>query len=527
MLELVKKNIHLNRWKGNVTTQLTLDDDFIVPDTMDDVDQVILDTGDIVIESSKNQGEKVVVKGKLDFHVLYRKAEGGLQTLAGSIPFEETINVPELEERDYTQLAWDLDDLNAGMINSRKLSIKAIVTLEVRVETLYDVEGAIEVESEPGAMPGDETQVESLKCNVDVAMISVRRKDTYRIKEVIQLSGNKPNIDNILWSEMRLRGVNSRPLDGKVRVDGELMVFLIYSSDGENTPVQWIEESLPFSGELDLPDAIEEMIPSITVRLMHKELEAKPDYDGEMREIEVDAVLELDMKLYEEEQIELLSDLYSTNRELKLTTGEACFDQILTKNTGKCKISDKVTINHADRILQICHSEGTIKLDEVSVMEDGLNIEGVLELQLLFLTADDNEPVRSSTEVVPFHYLAEAKGINENSVYQLNPGLEQLTAVMMGGDTVEVKAVIALDLLVLQPVCEQVLVNVTEEPMDLQKLQQMPGIVGYIVQPGDDLWKVAKKFHTTVDNIMMTNGLADKAVKPGERLILVKEIARG
>ena len=76
MLELVKKNIHMNRWKGNATSQITLDDDFIVPDTMDDVDQVILDSGEIVIESVKNQGERVLVRGKMDFNVLYRKSEG-------------------------------------------------------------------------------------------------------------------------------------------------------------------------------------------------------------------------------------------------------------------------------------------------------------------------------------------------------------------------------------------------------------------------------------------------------------------
>ena len=69
MLELVKKNIHMNRWKGNATSQITLDDDFIVPDTMDDVDQVILDSGEIVIESVKNQGERVLVRGKMDFNV--------------------------------------------------------------------------------------------------------------------------------------------------------------------------------------------------------------------------------------------------------------------------------------------------------------------------------------------------------------------------------------------------------------------------------------------------------------------------
>ena len=93
MMELVKKNIHMNRWKGNASTQITLDDDFIVPDTMDDMAQVILDTGDVVVESVKNQGERVQVKGKLNFQVLYRKAEGGLQALGGSIPFAEMLSL--------------------------------------------------------------------------------------------------------------------------------------------------------------------------------------------------------------------------------------------------------------------------------------------------------------------------------------------------------------------------------------------------------------------------------------------------
>ena len=51
MLELVKKNIHMNRWKGNATSQITLDDDFIVPDSMDDVEQIILSSGEITMDS--------------------------------------------------------------------------------------------------------------------------------------------------------------------------------------------------------------------------------------------------------------------------------------------------------------------------------------------------------------------------------------------------------------------------------------------------------------------------------------------
>lgn len=523
MLELLKKNIHMNRWKGNATSQLTLDDDFIVPDTMDDVEQIILSAGEIIIDSVKNQTERVAVRGKLDFTILYRGTEGGLQTLSGSISFEEPINVPGLEEQDVIQLSCELEDLNAGIINSRKISVKAIVTLQVKVETAYDVDAAVEVDTGTGYT--DCPQVEVLRRNVDVATIALRHKDTFRIKENITLSGNKPNIDHVLWSEMRLRGVTTRPMAGKMMLDGELMVFVIYQGEGEGAPIQWLEESIPFSGELDVPDVTDDMVPCVTVHIIHKDIEAKPDSDGEMREMDVDAVLELDMKLYREENMELLSDLYSTNRELALQTGEACFDKILTKNMSKCKIVEKVALDNADRILQICHSEGTVKIDDTEVKEDGLLVEGVLEVRLLYLTSDDSQPIQSAIEDVPFHYLIEAPGINEDTICQLSSGLEQLSAVMMGGGTVEIKATTSLDLLALQPICEQIITSATDAPMDLNKLQKLPGIVGYIVQPGDSLWNIAKKFHTTIDTIMTANGLTEKAVKPGERLILVKELS--
>ena len=523
MLELVKKNIHMNRWKGNATSQITLDDDFIVPDSMDDVDQIILSSGEITIDSVKNQSERVVVRGKLDFMILYRGAEGGLQTLSGSINFEEPINVPGLEEKDYVQLAWELEDLNAGIINSRKLSVKAIVTLRVKVETASDVNAAVEVDTGSGS--SDVPSVETLRRSMDVASVALRHKDTFRIKDTITLSGNKPNIDHILWTEMKLRGITTRPVDGKMMLEGELLLFVIYQGEGEGAPIQWVEESIPFSGELDVPDMTEDMVPVVMVHLIHKDIEGKPDSDGEMREMDVDAVLELDMKLYKEENLELLNDLYSTNRELSLQTGEACFDKILTKNMSKCKIVEKIGLDQAEKILQICHSEGTVKIDDTEIREDGLHVEGVLEVRVLYLTSDDAQPIQSSVEDIPFHFLIEAPGINEDTICQLNPGLEQLGAVMMGGGTLEVKATISLDLLALQPVCEQIITNVSEAPMDLNSLQKLPGIVGYIVQPGDSLWKVAKKFHTTIDTIIATNGLTEKSVKPGDRLILVKELA--
>ena len=60
-MELVKNRIHMNQFKGNASTQVTLDDDFIVPDSMEDMAQVMLSSGEIQIESVWNQEDKVAV----------------------------------------------------------------------------------------------------------------------------------------------------------------------------------------------------------------------------------------------------------------------------------------------------------------------------------------------------------------------------------------------------------------------------------------------------------------------------------
>lgn len=485
MIELIKKEIHMNRQRGTAVSQLTLDDDFIVPDALDDAVQILLSDGEVQIENSRIQGEKVLIRGKLVFRVLYRRESGGLQAMGGEIPFEETVNVSELSERDYTQIVWNIEDLNITMIHSRKLSAKAVLTL------------------------------------------AVRRKDIYRVREEVSVSANKPNIETILWQEMRLRDVSVRPLDGKLHLDGELSVFLIYSGEGEHTPVQWLEESIPFSGEVELSEAVEEMIPAVGVRILHAEADKKPDSDGEMREVEVEAVLELDIRLYKEESVELLSDLYSTGCEVVSEQGEVCFDRLLTRNSCKMRVGGSVSFQKPERILQICHSSGIVRLDESRPSENGLAIEGVLEVSLLYLTDDDAAPVGAISEVLPFSGTVEAEGIREDCVWQLNLGLEQLGAVMLGGGEAEVKAQLTVELLVFQPMQEEVVTSVQTQPFDLKRWEQQPGIVGYIVQPGDSLWKIAKKFHTTVDQVREMNEIDGEEAGAGARLLLIKEVTAG
>ena len=53
-------------------------------------------------------------------------------------------------------------------------------------------------------------------------------------------------------------------------------------------------------------------------------------------------------------------------------------------------------------------------------------------------------------------------------------------------------------------------------------LPEMPSIVIYYVKAGDTLWNIAKKYRTTVKEIMTYNELKDDKIYPNQQLIIPK-----
>jgi hypothetical protein len=518
-MELIKKNIHMNRLKGKIITQLTLEDDFNVPDVKPDIDQMIKDCSEIKIESVKVLDGRVIVKGKLLFKILYSSLGTGklIHNLNGDINFEEPVNINGVIEDDAVDVNWEIEDVNVGIINSRKFSVKALVTLKVIAENLYDEETAVDVT--------DEDPIEYIKKSMNIAQIAVKKKDIFRIKEEMEISQNKPNINEILWTDLSIRNIDTKLLDDKISLRGELLVFVLYSSEDEEAPIQWVENTIPFTGMIDASDVREEMIPNIDIRILNAEIESKPDYDGEQRVISLDVVLDLDISVYEEENVEILHDVYSSVKELKTVLDEAHYENVLVKNASRCKVADKVKVDSSKcHVLQICSSEGNVKIDDVEIVQDGINLSGVVEISILYVSTDDKYPLCSTKAMIPFTHTIEAKGIKPDSVIYLKQYIEQLNAVMISSDEIECKVSIILDALVLNKIKEPIIVGIEESPIDIEKIQAMPGIVGYLVQEEDTLWKIAKKFYTTVDSIKEINSLTSENVKKGDRLLVVKQV---
>lgn len=518
-MELLKKYIHMSKGKGEALTQITLDDDFNVPDAKPDLIRIIMDKGEIQLDETNITQDHVWLKGVLKFFMLYRSDQdtGKIDSLTGEIPFQESLAVDGVNEYDTAKIDWEMEDLSLGIINSRKVSVKALVVLKASVDETYDEELVIGAEGEE--------RIQILDHPMTAMVLLLSQKDTYRFKEEIVLPSNKPNIRQILWKSVQLRGVELRLGENQLSIKGEALVFVLYEGEEEEEHLQWVENALPFTGVVDCPGSTEDMISDISYHIAEIELEAKPDYDGEERMLHLELVLDLDVKIFSEEENQVVEDIYSVEKKLSPVYEDAVFEKLLMRNFSKCKIVEKMGIDqNQEAILQICASEGNAVVERTEIVADGIQVEGTLQVGILYVTTDDKMPVASMRDVLPFHYLIEVPGINQNCRYHLQAGIEQMTTVMTDSTQVEVKAVINLNCIVFEQQKVQKITEVEEEPLDMEALQESPGIIGYIAKEQDRLWDIAKENYTTISDIVTTNQLPSEQIKAGDKILIIKTV---
>lgn len=517
-MNIREKQLKTTNIKTEKQVQITLEEDKNVPDSNIDIEKIVLATGTIKLMESEAMIDRIRVNGTLEGKILYIGSDSGQKcaVMDVSVPFEEYFHVESLLPTDHVTILPEMEDLNVTLIHSRKVAIRAVLNFFLSVADEVGIHAVEEVEADG---------VQALYKTISLTQLAVNKKDIVRLREEMALPASKPNIYTPLWNTVELEKVEYKLYDHKIQIQGELHVFLLYIGEEEHMPLQYMEWQIPVQTELECYECMEEMIGNIGISMNSYNLEIKPDEDGEMRIVLVEAGIQLDLKIYEEEEIRMLEDVYHCKKELIPKYESFPCQHLIVKNSAKMKLNQKVAIRPSSgRVLQILSMNGTCKIDEKEVVAGGVQIEGVIDGTVLYLTSDDNAPIASMPVLIPFSYFLEAKEMKEEDQYMIRGSMDQLNTAFSDGDEMEVRVEVRFDMVVLAREDEKIITDVEEKDWDFKELQKMPGIVGYLVKPEDTLWKIAKKYHTTVEELRRRNEKIGEEVVAGERILIVKEI---
>ena len=514
-MELIRKPIHYTQEGKSLFDQFYLDEDYNVPDQKADVQRIIQGKAELRTEDIRPVENYVKITGKVYFTILYMTSSGDSKpaVLEGKLPFEEMVYA-ESDGNESFYLRNVRTEFTASVVHSRKLGLKIMAEIEIGREWIRDEELTENIDSD--------IPIYRKTRKMNLLRLAVSKKDTYRIKEEVTLQGTKESIGQLLLTDISVRKLDIRTGQDEILLRGEMLVFCMYLSAEEKA--DWIEQSVPFEGRVLCDGVSENMYYHIQHSLEDTLADVRLDEDGEMRVLGIEATLALRMNIYEEEESEILSDMYSLEQQCVFDTQDTVLEELLMQNQSKCKIAERLSLPELkEDVLQILHSRGSIQVESEQYTSEGIQIEGILHLSFLYLRGDDAEPYGSWQGMIPFSWLIEYSNMPEKVSSSLSYHVEQLAVTLAGSEAVEVKAILSFDVFLRRLMPVGMITEVRMEPLDMEELSERPGIVGHIVQNGEDLWSLAKKYMTTIDGIREINGLNDEKVSPGDKLLIFKE----
>ena len=475
-MKVEKKAVRSGILKLEKNVQITLDEDMNVPDTRPDVEKIIESRGEVHIDEIEVLTDRMRLRGNFLVQILYLSTdkEQQISCMEHEFSIEEFMNVESAESSDIAKVTADLEDLTISIINSRKCGVRSVIYFHIAISEMKFVECTTGIEKKEN--------VQCLYESPSMTEIIMNKKDIQRIKASVSLPAGKPNIKEILWNSMQLRDVDIRMMENKLSIRGGL--FLGSES------LQYYDWEIPFTNELDCADSRENLIGNIAVMLGNHQAVIKPDIDGEPRDVEIEAVLELDLKAYREFKMPLLKDMYANDRKLKLKTSPITFENLIFQNNAK----------------------------------QGIATEGLIFCKVLYIAGDDTAPIQSKEIVIPFEYLVEIPEVAETDRCEIRGVLEQIGGYVVDSNELEIRAVAGIYVTGFSPQTMYMIDEVEEIPYSEEEISRIPSITGYIVKSGDTLWNIAKHYGTTIEKMKQYNENLTEPLETGQKLFLLKEM---
>ena len=143
VMNILKENICVNKVKTKNIYQITMDNDYIISDVKPDITKLIREQGEVLIDEYKVHKDKIEIKGRVRVVLVYisEDEKNMINSIIQYMSFSESINMPGVDSGNDVSVKGDIEDVTVNIINSRKISIKALVNFNsvVYENICYDI----------------------------------------------------------------------------------------------------------------------------------------------------------------------------------------------------------------------------------------------------------------------------------------------------------------------------------------------------------------------------------------------------
>ncbi|NLK22025.1 MAG: DUF3794 domain-containing protein [Epulopiscium sp.] len=520
-LELIKETIEFDRPIRKETVQDIVEGDIIVPDIKPDMVRVLQMNGKVELEQVDILADRINYKGQIRVYVLYA-AEGServVHNMTGSLPLDNFINMDGIKkEMNYT-MEYDLEHLDYTWINSRKISVKALVSMNANVTERKKNEIII------GANSKNPVQIQ--KQTLTFYNTAGLNQDKMVIKDELAVPSGKPNIQEVLKSDICLSNKEAKVGEDSVTIKGDVNIRTLYAGVMGENEIECIDHKIPYNGTIECPGASEGMHCNTDIKVLNQYIQIRPDLDGEERILEVELVILISIRLISAEKIEVIDDAYCPGKEIKINKQKLPYQRLINKDRESIVLEESLTLDSdAPNIAEIYNIYAKPKIEDIRLMDDKIGLEGIAEIKLIYLTGERENPIYLYETMMPFKQTMDIEGASIDKKVDIRVDVDDIMHTFKSERDIGVKMMFQVDAEIMDEQEIDIIIDMAETEIDPDVLMNMPSLIIYMVQDGDTLWKIAKRYNTTIEELTAINDIEDpEKIYKGQKLLIIKKLS--
>lgn len=399
----------------------------------------------------------------------------------------------------------NIKKIETKVLNGRKINVKIILEVEAKVYSNDNVQIVSNVNNiEDIQMLNNQKMVNSL---VGEGGTRVYAKDTIGIDNIDDLA-------EIMNVGIKIVDKDIKLSYNKVLAKADAEISILYLT--EDNRIKNITTRIPVMGFVDIENINDDNSCDVDYKI--KNFIIKPN-NADSHSIYVEAEIEIICFAYETKNINLIEDLYSVSSDLNFTQKE------ITTMSNKQNIRDICDIKEQIAIPDIGNNgiynvQTNPSILNVNIRNGKIIYEGEIKLEIL---CEVNNGVDSRNAQIPFNFEINSDNINENCNVDTNVDVIRDDFVVNGGS---ISTNIELEFNVGISRTEKL--NIIDEiSIEENRENNIYSMVIYFVKPGDTLWKIAKKFRSTIEDIVRVNNIEDaNKIYPSQQLYIPKYIKK-
>ena len=502
--EVLREELPLQRFVGESLSQAVVEGEVALPGGLREETTVLSAEAMAVLERSLAQADRVTVDGKVVFHVLYTQGDPThISALEASAEFTHPVELPGAQEGMTAPVSLMVEHVEAAAQGGR-LHLMAILRVQARVFSDEPMEVVTGVRGMEGLMLRTET--------LGGCQAVARGEQDVLVRDECDL-GAVLQITDTLYATAIATVQDVMGGEERATLSGNILLEVVHRSAMPSRPLVVTRHTIPFEETLPLTGEEGDTLCAGAVVKDVAVLSQEGQEEGS-RTLRAEVLLGLNAQAARQRDLCLLLDAYTTQGDcLALEKQEVrralAHKQVHTAESGKLTL----LLDGQTPVRTPLRASLRPVVTELSRAGGKLNVEGMMEVTLLYMTDETEAPQTYQTEE-PFR-MCFACDLSLPESLVLTAGNIDLNGIT--SDRVEVKYILYLDCHDVQLGSESLVTKVDSQPAG----ETEKGILMYFSQPGESLWDIAKRYRVSCDSLKRMNPeLEEGAATQPQRVIL-------